>query len=149
MLLYDYPCKWQHQIFGMETCQNSASELGMATGGFRTSRPHPNPTPFIKNNSHSRPDQLLFISIYIYIYFINNKIIIFFITYFIKSFYYYLYIKNNKIKLILNFKFNLILKLILYIIRAGWGNTRTRPGFKKKISYPSQTRLLNLNPVPL
>ena len=26
---------------------------------------------------------------------------------------------------------------------------RTRPGFKKKISYPLKTRLLNFNPVPL
>ena len=26
---------------------------------------------------------------------------------------------------------------------------RTCPGFKKKISYPSQTRLINLNSVPL
>ena len=32
---------------------------------------------------------------------------------------------------------------------AGWGNTRTRPGLKKKISYSFKTRLLNLNPVPL
>ena len=32
---------------------------------------------------------------------------------------------------------------------AGWGNTRTRPEFKKKISYPLKTRLLNFNPVPL
>ena len=32
---------------------------------------------------------------------------------------------------------------------AGWGNTRTRPGFFKQFPNPSQTHLLKFNPVPL
>ena len=31
----------------------------------------------------------------------------------------------------------------------GWGDTRTHPGFLKKFSNPSQTRLLKLNVIPL
>ena len=32
---------------------------------------------------------------------------------------------------------------------AGWGNTRTRPGFFKQFPNPSQTRLFKFNLVPL
>ena len=39
--------------------------------------------------------------------------------------------------------------MILYVNGAGWGNTRTCPGLKKKIPYPLKTRLLNFKSVPL
>ena len=39
--------------------------------------------------------------------------------------------------------------MILYVNGAGWGNTRTCPGLKKKIPYPLKTSLLNFNPIPL
>ena len=35
------------------------------------------------------------------------------------------------------------------IIGAGWGNTRTHPGFFKQFPNPSQTCLFKFNPVPL